>query len=110
MQRIQFGHAGGRRVYDRSHHPFGRMCRALGVEHRHTKAYHPRTNGRAARMVRTVRDTTVKAYQYDTRDALTAHVQAFVTAYNFGRHLKRLRWRTPFQSVCDHWGADPAPF
>ena len=35
---------------------------------------------------------------------------AFVTAYNFAKHLKRLRWRTPFQAVCDAWTKDPAPF
>src|SRR3712207_6819808 len=35
---------------------------------------------------------------------------AFVTAYNFAKHLKALRWRTPFQAVCDAWKVDPSPF
>src|ERR671912_833657 len=39
-----------------------------------------------------------------------AHVLAFVTAYNFAKHLKALRWRTPFQSVCEAWAKAPDPF
>jgi hypothetical protein len=61
-------------------------------------------------VVRAVKDATVRAYHYETREALAAHVQAFVTAYNVGKHLKRLRRRTPLQGVCDHRAADPAPF
>ena len=32
------------------------------------------------------------------KSASNAHVLAFVTAYNFAKHLKALRWRTPFQA------------
>src|SRR3954463_5005160 len=47
---------------------------------------------------------------YETLASLSAHVLAFVTAYNFAKHLKALRWRTPFQAICDAWTRDPAPF
>ena len=40
----------------------------------------------------------------------TTHVLTFITAYNFARHLKALRWRTPFQAICDAWTKDRAPF
>jgi len=42
--------------------------------------------------------------------SLRAHVQAFLSAYNFAKHLNALRWRTPFQAVCDAWAMDPAIF
>ncbi len=86
------------------------MCREHGIAHKRTRPYHPWTNGQAERLVRTVKDATVKAFHYETREALAAHVRAFVMAYNFAKHLKRLRWRTPFESVCDHWRADPGAF
>ncbi|SDB74968.1 hypothetical protein SAMN02927895_05672, partial [Belnapia rosea] len=35
---------------------------------------------------------------------------AFVQAYNFAKHLKALRWRTPFQAICDAWTKDPSGF
>ena len=91
-------------------HPFGRVCRAHGIAQKLTKPYHPWTNGQAERMVRTVKDATVKAYHYQTREALSAHVLAFVAAYNFAKHLKALRWRTPYQATCDAWARDPSPF
>ena len=91
-------------------HIFDRVCREHGIEHRLTKPYHPWTNGQAERMNRTVKEATIKAFHYPDLEALQAHVLAFVTAYNFAKHLKALRWRTPFQAVCDAWKADPSAF
>jgi transposase InsO family protein len=96
-------------------HIFDRVCDEHGITHKLTKPYHPWTNGQAERMNRTVkaasrRDAAVKAFHYPDPEALKAHVLAFVTAYNFAKHLKRLRWRTPFQAVCDAWKGDPSPF
>jgi transposase-like protein len=91
-------------------HVFDRLCREHGIEHRLTKPYHPWTNGQAERMNRTVKDATVRAFHYETLDSLKAHLDAFVTAYNFAKHLKSLRWRTPFQAICDAWTKDPAAF
>jgi transposase InsO family protein len=91
-------------------HIFDRVCREHGIAHRLTKPYHPWTNGQAERMNRTVKDATVKAFHYPDLEALRAHVLAFVTAYNFAKHLKALRWRTPFQTIGDAWKADPAAF
>jgi transposase InsO family protein len=91
-------------------HIFDRVCDEHGIKHRHTKPYHPWTNGQAERMNRTVKDATIKAFHYPDLEALRAHVLAFVTAYNLAKHLKALRWRTPFQAVCDAWQANPSIF
>ena len=91
-------------------HVFDRVCDQNGIKHRLTKPYHPWTNGQAERMNRTVKDATLKAFHYPGLEALQAHVPAFVTAYNFAKRLKALRWRTPFQAVCDAWAKDPAIF
>lgn len=91
-------------------HAFDRVCWEHGIEHRLTKPYHPWTNGQAERMNRTVKDATIKAFHYPDLAALQAHVLAFVRAYNFAKHLKALRWRTPFQAICDAWTKDPTTF
>ena len=91
-------------------HIFDRVCHEHGIEHRLTKPYHPWTDGQAERMNRTVKDATTKAFRYETAESLRAHVLAFVTAYNFAKHLKALRWRTPFRAVCDAWAKDPSIF
>src|ERR687889_1932700 len=91
-------------------HIFDRVCRERGIEHRLTKPYHPWTNGQAERMNRTVEEATIKAFHHPDLEALKAHVLSFVAAYNFAKHLKRLRWRTPFQAICDAWAKDPSIF
>src|SRR3712207_75664 len=91
-------------------HIFDRVCRENGIEHRLTKPYHPWTNGQAERMNRTVKEATIKAFHYPGLEALKAHVLAFTRAYNFAKHLKALRWRTPFQAICDAWAKDRSIF
>ncbi|WP_425266789.1 integrase core domain-containing protein [Ectopseudomonas oleovorans] len=91
-------------------HIFDRVCREHGIKHKLTKPYHPWANGQVERMNRTVKEATIKSFHYPDFDALKAHVRAFVTAYNFAKHLKALRWRTPFKTICDAWTRTPDRF
>jgi len=75
-------------------HIFDRVCDANGIKHKLTKPYHPWTNGQAERMNLTVREATTKAFHYPDLESLKTHVLAFVSAYNFAKHLKALRWKT----------------
>jgi hypothetical protein len=91
-------------------HIFDRVCNENGIEHKLTKPYHPWTNGQAERMNRTVKDATIKAFHYPDLESLKAHVLAFVSAYNFAKHLKAIRWKTPFEAVCHAWTTTPEIF
>jgi transposase-like protein len=62
------------------------------------------------RMNRTIKEATTKVFHYPDLESLKAHVLAFITACNFSKHLKALRWKTPFEAVCDAWTKDPAIF
>ncbi len=46
---------------------------------RHTKPYHPWTNGgMVEHMNQTLKESTIKAYEYEGLDQLREHVQAFI--------------------------------
>ena len=91
-------------------HVFDRVCQKHGIKHRLAKPYHPWTNGQAERMVRTLKEATVRSFHYETRADLEAHLRAWVVADDLGKHLKGLRWRTPFQATCEAWAKDPSVF
>ncbi|AML53644.1 integrase [Falsihalocynthiibacter arcticus] len=80
---------------------------ANGIEHRLTKPNHPWTNGQVERMNRTIKDTTVKGYHYDSHDPLRTHLADFMHAYNFARRLKTLSGLTPYEYICKIWTAEP---
>ena len=61
-------------------------------------------------MNRTVKNATVKTFHYDDLESLKAHVLGFVAAYNFAKHLKALKWKTTFQSICGAWKSNPSAF
>jgi hypothetical protein len=61
-------------------------------------------------MNRTIKDTTVKRYFYETHDQLRAHLCDFVNAYNFAQRLKTLQGLTPYEFVCKIWTSEPSRF
>ena len=91
-------------------HIFGRVCKENGITHKLTKPYHPWTNGQAETMNRTIKQATIKALHYPDLQSLQAHALAFVCAFNFAKHLKALRCKTPYQTIVDAWQKNPAMF
>ena len=91
-------------------HPFDRVCKKHGIEHRLTKPNHPWTNGQVERMNRTIKDATVHRYYYATHQHLQEHLDTFLCAYNFAKRLKTLNGSTPHQFIVKAWGDNPNIF
>ena len=54
-------------------------------------------------MDRTAKEATTKAFHCPGLGSPKAHVLASVPACSLAKHLKALRWRTPFEAVCHAW-------
>ncbi len=91
-------------------HGFELACAQNHIDHRLTKPRHPWTNGQVERMNRTIKDATVKRFHYSNHDELRAHLDNFVSAYNFGRRLKTLKGLTPYETICKAWTKEPDRF
>lgn len=91
-------------------HIFGAVCTENRIEHRTTKPYHPWTNGQAERMVRTIKEATVKSFHYVSIDDLRRHVRDWLLAYNYAKQLKALRFKTPFEAIREISNAKPDIF
>jgi transposase-like protein len=86
------------------------VCATNDIDHRLTKPNHPWTNGQVERMNRTLKEATIRRYYYDSHAQLQAHLAAFVDAYNFGKRLKTLKGRTPFEYIVECWTKEPNRF
>jgi hypothetical protein len=75
--------------------------------HRPPNPNYPWTNGQVERTNRTLKETTVKRYFYNSHKQLKAHLIGFLKAYNFARRLETLKrphtLRIPLQAL------DPNP-
>jgi hypothetical protein len=52
-------------------------------------------------MSRTLKETTIRRYHYDTRDQLAVHLATLLDAYNLARRLKTLGGLTPYEAICN---------
>jgi transposase InsO family protein len=84
-------------------HAFNFACAQLGIDYRLTKFNHPWTNGQIERMVRTVKDATIRRLCYDTHQSVRGHLATFLDADNFAKRLKSLRGLAPFERICQLW-------
>ena len=89
---------------------FDTICQANGIEDRLTKPYHPWTNGRVEPMNRTIKEMTVYRYFYQSHEELRQHLELFLQAYNFGKRLKALKGRSPYEYIRDCWQKTPERF
>lgn len=101
LQQKAFGRIGKNPV------PFELICALAGIDYRKTKCRHPWTNGMAERMVRTVKDHTVKLERYATPEEAAISILQFQDSHNFKSRLKALGFQTPYQITMEWFLKEP---
>jgi transposase InsO family protein len=80
-------------------HRFRRACNQLGVKHRRTRPYTPRTNGKAERFIQTAIREWAYAHTYQNSEERTASLPAWTYQYNWHRPHTSLNQLPPISRV-----------
>lgn len=76
-------------------HAFRRLCRRLGLLHRRTRPYTPRTNGKAERFIQTALREWAYARAYETSEQRGQHLSPWLHRYNWHRPHASLDYLPP---------------
>jgi transposase InsO family protein len=76
-------------------HQFRHYCTQLGIRHRFTRPYTPRTNGKAERFIQTALREWAYARTYQNSDQRHAQLEPWLHDYNFHRQHASLNHNTP---------------
>jgi transposase InsO family protein len=74
---------------------FRRLCHQLGVTHRFTRPYTPRTNGKAERFIQTALREWAYARSYDNSQVRAAELPSWIHQYNWHRPHASLNQAPP---------------
>ena len=83
----------------RSHH-FRRYCLEIGVRHRFTQPYTPRTNGKAERFIQTALREWAHVRHWSNSQERDANLQPWLRYYNFERPHGSLGHAPPISRAC----------
>jgi len=76
-------------------HPFGEMCRMLGVRHIRTRPYTPRTNGKAERLIQTLLREWAYRYPFRSSAERQRMLNPYMHFYNHHRMHSSLAGQSP---------------
>ncbi|ATJ81412.1 IS481 family transposase [Halomonas beimenensis] len=74
---------------------FQRLCRRLGLTHKRTRPYTPRTNGKAERFIQTALREWAYARSYESSEQRRQHLPAWLHQYNWHRPHASLDYCSP---------------
>ena len=78
---------------------FNARCRELGIRHRYTRPFTPRTNGKAERFIQTALREWAYAYAYSTSAQRAQYLQPWLHRYNWHRPHASLKARPPISRL-----------
>lgn len=78
---------------------FNRLCRQLGIRHIYTKPYTPRTNGKAERFIRTLKEQWAYGATYQTSAHRTRALEPWTNHYNRHRPHAGIGMQTPMSRL-----------
>ena len=84
---------------ERNTHPLERLQGELGVKHRYTRPYRPRTSGKVERFWRTLNEDLLEWTTFETVTELKEELALYLLYYNTERSHQGLGGKTPLQAL-----------
>lgn len=78
---------------------FAKLCRRLGLSHRRTRPYRPRTNGKAERLIQTALREWAYARAYENSQQRAEHLPLWLHEYNWHRPHASLDYNPPISTL-----------
>lgn len=84
-----------KRFKPKKKHPYARICKENQIELRHTRFFHPWTNGMVERFNRKVRNSLIDSKYFKDSRELAEDLVKWINRYNYEARLKSLRYQSP---------------
>jgi transposase-like protein len=91
-------------------HLFVELCVAVGIDHRRTRPYTPKTNGLVERVNGLIQNDTTKRQVYADASEMIDALKRWSAYYNFRRRHRLIGRITPYEKVCDYYQTKPYLF
>lgn len=91
-------------------HPFTQKCMDKGVKHKLTNFFSPQTNGQVERMNQTIKDATIKMFEYETVEQFKLNLEDYLNWYNTVKKLRALKRKAPYDFIKEQYKINPKIF
>jgi transposase InsO family protein len=84
-------------------HPFALTCAVHGISQRFTKVKHPYTNGKAERVIRTLREMWHEKQEFSSHEHRIISLNRFINFYNTVKPHVSLKGKTPYEVLYNYF-------
>jgi transposase InsO family protein len=85
------------------HHPFMQTCLGYEFSQSFTKVKRPQTNGKAERVIRTLKDMWHRKQQFSSREHRNRSLNRFINFYNTVKPHAGIKGMTPLEKLIDYF-------
>ena len=86
-----------------NHHPFMQICMDNQISQQYTRVKRPQTNGKAERVIRTLKENWHQVNHFESRDQRKLSINRFINYYNLVKPHAGLGKQTPMEILINYF-------
>ncbi len=100
---------GNRLTKQKEKHPFERLLIEMGVKHRYTQPYRPRTNGKIERFWRSIEEELLEGTDFDSKEELKKELVQYLYYFNNLRPHQGIGGKKPLEMIKQNKNEETLP-